>query len=1090
MHGLTPILSGRSAMNACTAASGKQQKTTVASQLLYVLWKQGLAHAGLEAEFEVKTALVGDGATVKVTCYTENGKKLCQTEGEICCNRFIGKVLIPEKTEPDVSIYLEVKLPRHSLSGESNLIPVRPLIGVSSLQWSKKEIGRGEEVNLTCIFNSGVNEGDPVTVSIYEYDRGGCHDPVVTIPAEVRGGKIAFAWKFEYQDDTAGVPTSAELKKCGKQYRQPGYFFTVTIDGQVVGGMQESGILIFNDTVTTRLSMGRTPPRDKRNCILTHADGSEISTLPDTDGMIRIEKAVPGPFTVTIEGSDLTVAGKSGTPLNAVFPDDTPITDIHMHTQSNNCCPLPLQWAVIAKFMGSILGRPINSNRKNLSDLMTSRVISSFFSGRFGNIGRISSDLIGKLYLHDLRDADMNMEISWIVENKDNPGKTPTAEDRRIAGKKAGLSKMSGVSVASWQEGFLDATKYYFAGTRIHRLCLSLSMDLSCATYWSRTGLPFYLPGKNKKTMLFINDFAAAEASRGDSGNKATIKFLEGVVNPRSQYDSEVNRYTADATDAIKGSSVVHLHAAFFPGDRFYRDGVGLYRSQYDLRRNPGGAGENEWPLLSFDPETAGCVSVLDKKFVHALSAAHDEDNAHFEDYALQRKRIIDTMINYPLALFGAYHFDPRRHLLAKTTTITHLAEAIIKDHAFFAVEHDATQSFVLSNGVEYRGAVKLTPHKELNSAEGIEKVLLGHQHSIEDAMDEIFIPNKKGGSGLFWAIKMYPRLGYAPDDFLRYPNLSALYAECQTASVPIMAHCSPGGMFAADYFLYERYDDHIIKNEYDLDHAEKRFDGVLPGSVSKDSPLQWATVLEKYPRLKLCLAHFGGYETWKRVGSFSNAEKDLEKRPSGRARDRYDNADLYRDWIKTIAELADKHDHVYTDLSYFNIDPPAPAIAGGNPNEEGSRIDAEQICFLLKKYPGLKDRVMTGTDWYLIEKEGEKGLGDYMHRWFETLKMASREVGFDTWHQFSVVNPLRYLGLIEEKKGSKGPFEVKIKVLEEYGERLKERINSKKGKKKLSKKSGGLFECIDTKVDLFKNLKIIDSSLLKKDNNLLILCE
>jgi len=40
------------------------------------------------------------------------------------------------------------------------------------MQWSKKEIRRDETVTLGCTFTNGVEEGDRVTVIIYEYDSG------------------------------------------------------------------------------------------------------------------------------------------------------------------------------------------------------------------------------------------------------------------------------------------------------------------------------------------------------------------------------------------------------------------------------------------------------------------------------------------------------------------------------------------------------------------------------------------------------------------------------------------------------------------------------------------------------------------------------------------------------------------------------------------------------------------------------------------------------------------------------------------------------------------------------------------------------
>jgi len=63
--------------------------------------------------------------------------------------------------------------------------------------------------------------------------------------------------------------------------------------------------------------------------------------------------------------------------------------------------------------------------------------------------------------------------------------------------------------------------------------------------------------------------------------------------------------------------------------------------------------------------------------------------------------------------------------------------------------------------------------------------------------------------------------------------------------------------------------------------------------------------------------------------------------------------------------------------------------------------------------------------------------------RMFELLKEASKKLNYDAWHQFAVVNPLRYLGLIEESKGSKGPFKIDVGLVKKYLGRLEERYSN-----------------------------------------------
>jgi hypothetical protein len=279
-----------------------ENKITVESQLVYVMWNQGRAYAGFEAEFEVKTILVGTGAKVKVTCRTQQGKKLGTVEGTICLNRFRGKIVIPEKVKPGDYVYLEAKLPKHGLSEESNHIPVRAPIEVSSMQWSKTEVRRDEEVTLSCNFTNGVEEGDDVTVVIYEYDNDDRHDEVVKIPTVIKNNKVELTWNFLFQDDTDDIPTEGELQKYGKSYNSPEYFFVVMVDRIPVGKNQESGILNFLDFIEFIVADSSGTPITDKPFTITFADGSKRDGTLDSKGCARFDDIPAGPYIIDVEG--------------------------------------------------------------------------------------------------------------------------------------------------------------------------------------------------------------------------------------------------------------------------------------------------------------------------------------------------------------------------------------------------------------------------------------------------------------------------------------------------------------------------------------------------------------------------------------------------------------------------------------------------------------------------------------------------------------------------------------------------------------------------------------------------------------------
>jgi hypothetical protein len=274
------------------------QKITVESQIIYALWSQGRAYAGFDAHFEVKTLLVGDGGKVKATLRTAKGKKLDKVEGVMVLNRWRGTVVIPDKVKPDDYVYLEVELPKHGLSIDSNEIPVRPPIEVSSMKWSKQEVERDEEVMMTCVFTNGVEDGDNVTVIVYEYDNDGCHDKVVTIPTTIKGNKVELNWKFIYQEDTDDIPTEEQLEKYGKNYNPPEYFFVVMVDNIPVGNKQESGILEFKDWVELEYTGKNGKPVENVSYKVTFADGTVKEGNLDETGKALIKKVPPGKVSV------------------------------------------------------------------------------------------------------------------------------------------------------------------------------------------------------------------------------------------------------------------------------------------------------------------------------------------------------------------------------------------------------------------------------------------------------------------------------------------------------------------------------------------------------------------------------------------------------------------------------------------------------------------------------------------------------------------------------------------------------------------------------------------------------------------------
>jgi hypothetical protein len=274
-------------------ATDTEHKIKLESSLMFAAWRSGLARAGQPAGFEVETSFVGNGSKIKVKGRSENGENLGKVSGKIRNNKFVGELSIPEDIELDDRVYFEVKLPQNGLSGESNRIPVALPVQVTNMKWSAKEARRGDILTLSANV-SGCREGTEAAVTIYEYDRDGIHDNVVELPATVTDDRIELDWEFDYQGDIDEIPTEDELKKYGKHYSPPEYFFVVEINGQKFGRKQESGLLTFKERIEIRLSDDKEQEKQNLDYVLHLPDGTERKGKLDEGGYASEDDLPPG----------------------------------------------------------------------------------------------------------------------------------------------------------------------------------------------------------------------------------------------------------------------------------------------------------------------------------------------------------------------------------------------------------------------------------------------------------------------------------------------------------------------------------------------------------------------------------------------------------------------------------------------------------------------------------------------------------------------------------------------------------------------------------------------------------------------------
>jgi predicted TIM-barrel fold metal-dependent hydrolase len=163
-----------------------------------------------------------------------------------------------------------------------------------------------------------------------------------------------------------------------------------------------------------------------------------------------------------------------------------------------------------------------------------------------------------------------------------------------------------------------------------------------------------------------------------------------------------------------------------------------------------------------------------------------------------------------------------------------------------------------------------------------------------------------------FRGIKVYPNLGYQPDDPVLMEHV---WPYAVAKNLPVMTHCSRGGPRGEG-----------ISKE-DLDGCT--------------APSRWVPVLEKFPTLWVCLAHLGGGEEWEHYFGDGWQPGVPNQRKS---------------WLADILDLirSGKYPNLYSDISYtvFRFDEYAPAIK----------------VFLAD--PLLRERILFGSDYYMTENE------------------------------------------------------------------------------------------------------------------------
>lgn len=195
-----------------------------------------------------------------------------------------------------------------------------------------------------------------------------------------------------------------------------------------------------------------------------------------------------------------------------------------------------------------------------------------------------------------------------------------------------------------------------------------------------------------------------------------------------------------------------------------------------------------------------------------------------------------------------------------------------------------------------------------------------------------------------FRGIKMYPSLGYYPFD----PRLELVYQYAEENNIPLMTHCSEGGIYYNAKPVPEQLHAqsmnpqvHTILHENGTPPQKRNYnftEGTEPKIFKNNflDPENYVDMLKKFPRLKICFAHFGGD-----LNQLDRKVKDPK-------------AWTWYDKIKQLI-LNPEFTNVYTDISYSL--------------HEQKHVDLFKQDL---QVPLLKDRILFGTDYFMTYQEGD----------------------------------------------------------------------------------------------------------------------
>ncbi len=237
----------------------------------------------------------------------------------------------------------------------------------------------------------------------------------------------------------------------------------------------------------------------------------------------------------------------------------------------------------------------------------------------------------------------------------------------------------------------------------------------------------------------------------------------------------------------------------------------------------------------------------------------------------------------------------------------------------------------------------------------------MGSSRMLLDFVKSYFEP-KPGYTKGFAGIKIYPSLGFFPFD----PRLELVYDYAQKHEIPILAHCTRHGAFYAgkklppELLSLESFNPTQYSTQR---HKQQQYINMKKLKLSEScdnylDPVNYIDVLDKFPSLKLCFAHFGGDDE---MVAAIKANAPVPTEASGLL-----GFNIKTSWYNIILFIMNKYKNVYSDISYtlynkhvwFELN----ALMAGKLN-----LQQGELNNFGSKIP---KRILFGTDFFMTTQE------------------------------------------------------------------------------------------------------------------------